>query len=256
MRRQPLALVTASILLPALFVAGCDNDSTGPTPTQIVTFLDVFTGPLDPFGQSVFPVEVAQDGPVQVMLAGVVLENPLRSISPVLELGIGDIEDTTCKTVETNSTTPRFTAGLHRHMPAGTHCVTVTDKVGLAETVGLVVRIVSPPVLSTGGQPGTETFASTITKGGRATRSIDASAAGTIRLTLNSLLPSNPATGLALGLPATDGSGCQLAQIVTVTPGSTPQLTANVDAGPYCMAIFDAGNFASTNSFASTIEHP
>ena len=257
MKRLPLAFVTVTVLLSASWAAGCDSTPSSPTPDPIEQDFQVLYGPLDPLGRSVFIVDIAQAGPIQVMYAGAIVENPLRSVSPVLELGIGDFNDASeCVPLETSSTAPKFAAGLHRQMPAGTHCVTVADKLGMSSTVGIVVRIVSPPVLATTGSPGTDTFASTITVGGRATRSIDASGPGTIQLTLGSLLPANPATGLALGLMATDGSGCLLTRIVTVTPGSAPQLSADVEAGPYCMAIFDVGNFASTNTFSATIAHP
>jgi hypothetical protein len=240
----------------ALLTSGCENTVTLPTPPEAVQVHDVYYGPLDPKGQTMYLTSLDQAGTVQVMLAGLVQDNPLRSVEFPLDVSIGSFDGIDCTPLDTARLTPRFTAAIQRQMETGTHCVLVKDNVGLPATVGIILRIVSPVFAFTGAAPGTTTFASAITPRGRATRSVEASRAGTISLTLNSLTPSNATVGLALGLPATDGSGCQFAKIVTTRPGSSPQITANVDAGFYCMGIFDVGNFTTNQNFSVTIDNP
>lgn len=255
-RRLSVFGAALSLVAAAVLAAGCENTVTLPTPPEITQGHNVYYGPLDPKGSATYLVTLEQTTTVQVMLAGVIGDNPLRSLELPLDVSLGSFDGVDCTPIETTRVTPRFTAVLQRQMDAGSHCVLVKDVVGLPQTVGIVVRVVAPAVTATGAAPGTSTFSSVITPGGRATRSVEASRAGTVSLTLTGLAPSTGDVGLAFGLPATDGSGCQFARIITTRPGATPQLTADVDAGFYCMGIFDVGNFATVQNFSLTIVNP
>lgn len=255
-KRSSLRFALLPAVAAVVLSVGCENAVTLPTPPDQTQGYDVYFGPLDPGGRSVYLVTLDQATTTQVMLAGVVLDNPFRSVNQALTVSFGGFDGTQCTDLEAVETTPRFTAAIQRYLPAGTHCVTVADTGGrLTEPVGVILRVVAPTILQTSASPGTDVFASVITPGGRATRSVEASTPGTINVTLTSL-SSNVAAGLALGIPATDGSGCQLAKVVTATPGSSPQLSVPVDAGFYCMALYDIGNFTGVQNFSVTISHP
>ena len=62
--------------------------------------------------------------------------------------------------------------------------------------------------------------------------------------------------GVGLGIPRGDGGGCHLSQSVSAVSGSATQLSANVDAGTYCVKVFDLGTLANEVSFSITIVHP
>jgi hypothetical protein len=245
------------LLLPAmLFVAACDSDDTAPSPIQIEQSLDVYSGPLDPGGNSTYLFTLGQASTVQLMLAGVVLDNPLRSIAPTLRLQISQWDGTACVPQLSTDTAPRLTAALHGYFSPGTYCAAVIDPGNLTEPVGVTMRIVAPALLDTGGDPGTVTFASSITPAGTATRSFEASTAGTVSITLTDLSAGAVETALGLGILATDRSGCKFAQIVRVLAGETPHITAQVDAGDYCVSLWDVGNITRNETFSMRIQHP
>lgn len=239
-----------------LFAAACDSSETAPTPIQIQQSLDVYSGPLDPGGTSTYLFTLGQESTVQLMLAGVVLDNPLRSIAPTLRLQFSKWDGTACVPQLSVDTAPRLTAALHSYFTPGTYCAAVIDPGNLTEPAGVTMRIVAPALLDTGGDPGTAIFASSITPAGTATRSFQASTAGTVSITLTDLSAGAVEAGLGLGIWPPDGSGCKFAQIVRVVPGSTPHITTQVDAGDYCVMLYDVGNFTKNETFSVRIQHP
>jgi hypothetical protein len=73
-------------------------------------------------------------------------------------------------------------------------------------------------------------------------------------VTLSSLTPS---ASVGLGLGITGGpSDCTLYTQVTTAPGSGPQISTPVDAGNYCVKIFNLGAFAGPVSFSINTVHP
>jgi hypothetical protein len=103
--------------------------------------------------------------------------------------------------------------------------------------------------------PVTVTFASNLYPKGTVTRLLTAAQAGTITLTLDSLA-QDVAVGLALGLSRSDGAGCYGTITVEATAGSAPQIASPVDAGNYCVSIYDIGNISAPATFSITIVHP
>jgi hypothetical protein len=244
------------LLAAMLFAAACDSDDTAPSPIQIQQSLDVYSGPLEPGGTSTYLFTLGQASTVQLMLAGVVLDNPLRSITPTLRLQFSRWDGTACVTQLSTDTAPRLTAALHGYFSPGTYCAAVIDPGNLTEPAGVTMRIVAPTLLDTGGEPGTVTFASSITPAGTATRTFEASTAGTVSITLTDLSSGPVEAGLGLGIWPTDGSGCKFAQIVRVVPGDTPHITTQVDAGDYCVSLWDVGNITQNATFSVRIQHP
>jgi hypothetical protein len=57
--------------------------------------------------------------------------------------------------------------------------------------------------------------------------------------------------GLGVGIPQSDGAGCYLTE--TVSAGAGSQLTVAVEAGTYCVRLFDTGALTSQVAFSVTI---
>lgn len=245
------------LFVAAAAVAGCSNKVTLPQPDEMTQGYNVYTGPLDPLGRNLYLITLDSARAVQASLAGVVYDNPLRSLdTQVLTLELGYFDGTTCVALETAETAPRFSAAIQRYFEAGTYCVAVSDQRGMAQQVGVVLRVVAPPFSVVGGAPGTDTISTTITRNGRVTRSFEASTAGTVAITLSSVSPSNAVTGIAIGLQDPSTGNCVTARTVFAPPGSSPQLTVPVEAGFYCAAVYDIGNYTSNQTFSLSIAHP
>ena len=245
------------ILALGLSVSACSSDSTGPTPIVVEQLIEIYSGPLDPGGTNTYLFSLSQPATVQVMLGGVIGGDPLQSLSPVLHLTLARWSGSGCEPVSQLDLAPRLTAALQAYVEVGTYCAIVSDPhAALTGTVAATLRVVSPALVRQSGSAGTATFANTLTPAGRSSRTFVASAQGTVSLTLESFSDPDVELGLGLGLLASDGSGCRLAQIVHARPGSSPQLTARVDAGDYCAMVFDLGTLARTGSFTMRIAYP
>jgi hypothetical protein len=105
--------------------------------------------------------------------------------------------------------------------------------------------------------PVTELFSAQFIPGGGASRSFTAASAGTVSLTLSALgPPADLIVGLGVGIPQSNGSGCYLTQSVITGASSSPQLTVQVDAGVYCVRLWDLGTMRSATAFTVTIVRP
>jgi hypothetical protein len=252
---RPCAVL--ALLATAIAGAGCDSNATLPEPDEISQVYTTFSGPLEPNGRNVYLVTLEAPVVMQATLAGALVDNPLRSVSPTLQIEIGTFDGTGCAVLESAETQPKFAPAVQRYMVGGTHCVAVSDTRGLAAPVGVVLRVDAPPILGLTGSAGTESFTSTITPRGRATRTFDANATGTATVTLSSLTPSsNAVMGLAVGLHDINGSGCNIAYTTTATAGPAAQLSVPVSPGLYCFAVYDIGNLTTNQTFTLSVSHP
>lgn len=103
----------------------------------------------------------------------------------------------------------------------------------------------------------TETFTGTVAVGSTNFHSFAVALSnGLLTVTLTAAgPPSNISMGLALGTPG-DGVCSQLMNAsVRTSAGSSPQLGGTVNAGPYCVAIFDVGNQTAPVGYALTVTH-
>jgi hypothetical protein len=251
----PSRFAVLAIVAILVVTSACSADPTAPTPNPISQALEVYSGPLDPGGTSTYLFTLNQKTTLQVMLAGVLVDGPLRSISPVLRLQIGAWDGSACVPRHEIDTAPRLTAALHAWLEPGTYCASLTDPGSLTEPVGATMRIVAPALVRTNGSGGTVTFTNTITPGGSASRSFEVSVAGTVTLTLNSFSTGAEAA-IGIGVLSTDGRGCRLARIVRALPGGSPQISTQVDPGDFCATVFDVGNLTQNATFLMTIVHP
>jgi hypothetical protein len=108
----------------------------------------------------------------------------------------------------------------------------------------------------TATSPTTSTFASLLTVGGSASRTFTASAAGTVTVTLTNAAGPFNIVGLGIGIPNGGVSRCTLSTALNTTAGSTAQIAARVDAGTYCVAVYDVGTLPAAIDFSVTIVFP
>ena len=259
MRKMLTTRLTSLPLLAVMVLTqACGSDEpVAPTPIEEAPqSVQVYSSPLDPGGTNTYLFTLQTQSTVQLMLVGAVVDNPFRSLSAVLRIQFATWDGTSCVTRVENDTAPRLTAALHAFLDPGTYCAIVTDPGTLTEPVGATLRIVAPALLRTGGEAGTRTFSSTITPRGTATRTFESTVPGRVNITLNSVSEGAVEMALAIGVPASDNSGCKYSQVVRAVPGGSPQLSVETDAGDYCASLVDVGNLRAISSFTLTIQHP
>ncbi|MDO8795660.1 MAG: hypothetical protein Q7J25_13695 [Vicinamibacterales bacterium] len=112
------------------------------------------------------------------------------------------------------------------------------------------------PAATSTSTAGTDTFSTFLAVGGSSGHAFAVSAAGTITITLTSVTPS-AVVGLGVGIPGQGTSLCSLSSSVDATAGTTAQLTVPVDAGTYCVQVYDSGHVMYPGvAFSVTIVHP
>lgn len=84
--------------------------------------------------------------------------------------------------------------------------------------------------------PTTITWTTRLVPRGSASRTLTVTQSGTVAVTLQS---SPVDVGLGVGVPHASGSGCLTTFSTTTAPGPSPQLTASVEPGTYCVMVFD-----------------
>jgi hypothetical protein len=104
--------------------------------------------------------------------------------------------------------------------------------------------------------PHTVVFASEVPSLGTASRSLTAGAPGMVEVTLTATTPAGVRVGVGVGIPRSTASGCLLSQSVFAVAGTAPQLSLPVDAGEYCVQVFEAGTVERQLAFSVTIRHP
>lgn len=114
----------------------------------------------------------------------------------------------------------------------------------------------TPTTPSTSTGPATETFSSRLTVQGSAWRLVTASQTGTLSARLTTASQPSTIVGLGIGIQSGSTSGCLLNNEVRMAAGSSPQIDAPVDAGVYCVKIFDVGALTDPMGFTITIVRP
>jgi len=61
---------------------------------------------------------------------------------------------------------------------------------------------------------------------------------------------------LGIGIPQSNGAGCLLTQTVAASAAAAPQITVAVDAGTYCVRLYDTGSLVTQVAFIVTIVRP
>ena len=106
------------------------------------------------------------------------------------------------------------------------------------------------------GSPVNESFQSNLTPQGSVWRLIDAIQTGTMTATLSATDQPSTVVGMGIGLRNSTSTACLLNKEVITTAGSSPQLSATVDRGNYCVKLFDTGTLTTPMSFTITLTYP
>ena len=110
----------------------------------------------------------------------------------------------------------------------------------------------SPTVVAT-----TETLSGTVDVGGSAVHQFTvALSGGQVNVTLTAAgPPSTIYMGIGIGTYSSDTCTLLSGASVVTQAGSTAQLTGTVNAGSYCLKVFDAGNQTASITYAVTLTH-
>ena len=101
------------------------------------------------------------------------------------------------------------------------------------------------------------TWSTNLANGGATSRSFKTTRNGTVSITLQSLAGSTTLrAGLGVGIPLGDGTGCVLSRSVEATAGATAQLELAVDAGSYCVQVYDPGTLTQPVGFTILLVYP
>lgn len=114
----------------------------------------------------------------------------------------------------------------------------------------------NPVAPTTRQSPATEVFTSNVNVQGSVWRMITAIQTGSFSATMTAADQPTIQLGMALGIRNGTGSGCLVTQEVIATAGPALQLTAQLEAGDYCVMVFDVGQLRSPMNFAVTINYP
>ena len=120
---------------------------------------------------------------------------------------------------------------------------------------GTTVSSTPTTTIDTTVSPVTETFQGLLNVGGYAFRSFTAAKTGTATATLTTVGgAAGTKLGFAIGLPDSTGSTCLYTRSSETAAGGV--LSATVDAGTYCVRVWDLGTLATSTSFLVTIVRP
>jgi hypothetical protein len=251
-----------SVILLVFFgfaVTGCDTGTptTPTTPGQVVTSAtQVLSGTMNP-GESAFRgFTLPGTQPLHITFGSLTNSAglPLGS-TMTLKFGLETpVGSSVCDPLVSLSAAAALTAQINVTASSGSYCVSLTDTGGLAVTANYSIRIIYGTP-SDASSSGTISYSSTVLPAGFTTRNFAAAVAGSAAITMDSFSPGSVSSlGLGIGFPRNDGSGCEVSTAINATPGG--QLTAPVDAGLYCVKVFDPGTLTGTANFALRILHP
>jgi hypothetical protein len=248
-----MKLVRLLPLLVALCASACGDDKpTAPSPTVPTAVMNVYTGTLSPRTPFFYAFSPTDSGSVSVTYIGAV-DSTGATVDAAVTIGLGIPKGTGCGTTQTAVATPGLNAQLKGPVGAGTYCIDIVDNGSLTSDVTFTVRLIYSIDPTVVGSAGTETFSSTMTIGGSATRTFRATANGSVSVKLQGVSSSVP-IGLGLGIPGVDGLGCFFSKAIRANAGD--QISMGADAGIYCVKVYDVGNLTTTSTFNVEIVHP
>ena len=105
----------------------------------------------------------------------------------------------------------------------------------------------------------TESFEITLARGDSMFYSFTAGSAGTVNVTLASVVQQGRAaallTPLHIGLGTPEGEGCAVTDSLEATPALTPQLSVTMAAGIHCVSVADVGQIPGAVIAAVRFSH-
>jgi hypothetical protein len=241
-----------------LAIMACDSP-VEPTSQPAGPSINVFSGTLALRSSSIYSLVVGQASNATIMLASLTSGGLPVAQTVGLALGTPAEGETTCPHTIDRRATPALMAQIRTERTAGTHCVEIYDVGGLTSDVEFAIRTIVTPVTNTTTRAeaaGTDLFSSILTSQGSATRTVAASRSGTISTTLTSATPPNLPVALGLGIPRSDGSGCHLTTAINTVTSASALLSSAVDAGDFCVRLYDPGSLPTNVNFTLATSHP
>ena len=105
----------------------------------------------------------------------------------------------------------------------------------------------------------TESFETTLARGDSMFYSFTVGSAGTVSVTLASVVQQGrtaaSSTPLRIGLGTPEGEGCTVTDSVDAAPALTPQLSVTMAAGIHCVSVADVGQIPGTVIAAVRFSH-
>ena len=247
----------AALVAWTLSACGSSQPIGGPTVIEPTDSSLLFSDTLAVGGRTFFSFVIDQRRAVHITLASTMVDVAGPATPVPIALGLGTPSGEDCVVTHPAGTVaPALTAQLQVELDAGTYCARLQDPGTMSAPLTFAVRILVIAGRASLPTPGSDIFATSLAVQGATSRSIEASQAGVVVLTLQGLGAGASALGVGLGIPRADGSGCFLTQSILTSASSTPQLALSVAAGQYCVRVFDPGTLANPVAFQLKIDFP
>ncbi len=253
-RINAVGLLCAGLAL----AAGCDTPPavpTSPTTPAATSATQVFSGTLAPGDTPLFDFTVPATAALHLTFGSLTDAAGMPIAAGVtLVFGLQPATGDGCDLLTRVPVTAQLKAQINVTVSAAAYCVGLEDTSGVPGSVNFSIRaIYGTPSDATSS--GTIPYSSVLLPGGSTVRSFDAAAAGVATITMETFAPASVSTlGLGLGFPRNDGSGCEISQSTIVTRGQ--EFSMPMDAGRYCVKVFDPGTLTGQASFVLRILHP
>jgi hypothetical protein len=121
----------------------------------------------------------------------------------------------------------------------------------LASGCDVIGNLFSSDTTPSGSSP--NSFTGTLPVGGTSVFTFTTTASGSASVTLTSLGTTTP---IGVGIGTFSGSTCTLTTSSAATSaGASAQVTATLNAGSYCVEVYDPGTLTAATTFSITVSH-
>jgi hypothetical protein len=241
-----------------LSAAGCEGSNpppTTPTTPTATSITQVLTGTIAAGVMPFHSFSLPSSAPLHMMLGSLTTpgEAPLGA-TVTLVYGVTAEDGVTCQPLKKVSATAALKAQIKVLASAGEYCLAMEDLGSVPAGSLYAIRVIYGTP-SEDSEARNLTYSSSVLAGGATARSFPAAIDGTSFISMDAIAPASVSSlGVAVGFQRNDGSGCHVAMAFTAPRGF--QTSIPVDAGRYCVKVFDPGTLTNTTAFTVTIVHP
>lgn len=247
------------LLVSGLSAAACNSSSTPPTtpttPTGATSVTQIMTGTITagtvPFHSFTLP----STAPLHMMLGSLTSpsEAPL-GLTVTLVYGVTGVDGVTCQPLTKVQASAALKAQINVTASKGEYCLSMENLDAVPDGSIYAIRVIYGTP-NEDNSAGVIDYTSSVLVGGATSRSFPAAIDGTAVVQMNDISPAGvPNLGVALGFQRNDGTGCNVTFAYTAPRGFATQVP--VDAGRYCVKIFDPGTLSNPAGFTMKIIHP
>lgn len=213
----------------------------------------VFVGTIEPRGFVFAPFTIGETSVTRLTFASLTVPGSDMVDATPLTLSVGSPVGESCISSSSIVTSAALAAQTTLSLGPGAHCVSLADENGLlAAPMQFALRVVAGET-DTSTMPGTNTIVLALPLGGSTSRPFTTSAPGTASLFLSQ--EATEPVGLGLGIPRADSTGCFVGASM-VTASADAVVSTAVDAGRYCVKVFDPGTRSVQSSVSMTLARP